>query len=436
MQPIGLSRTRAAPVDRSADRRVALAGITLAACFLAAALLTIALPPGTRHGWWLPLHLALAGGASTAIAGVMPFFVAAFAAAQPGAPWLRGAAVGAIALGAAGVALGVTIVAGGWLAPVSGLVFIGGIVLTAAATVQPVAGSLGPSRGVVTRAYLAALVAVIIGASFATLQLAGWEPVVGAWARLRPVHAWLNLIGFVSLVIATTLLHFFPTVVGARIAQHPSARLTITGIGGGAAVVAAGYLIESGLLVRLGATVCLVGAAALMVYAERIWRTRARWTTDLEWHRVAIFGLVSAIGWFGVGILILAGRAWAFGAAPGGWSIEVVFSPLVAGWIGLGILASATHLVPAVGPGDHAAHARQRAILGRGSSARLAAADCGIAALAIGIPLGLGLVTTVGAVLLALAFAATAMLLGLAIRIGVRPTPRPASVLREVDADR
>ena len=32
---------------------------------------------------WLPLQLALAGAASTAIAGVMPFLSAAFAAAPP-----------------------------------------------------------------------------------------------------------------------------------------------------------------------------------------------------------------------------------------------------------------------------------------------------------------------------------------------------------------
>ena len=40
----------------------------------------------------------------------------------------------------------------------------------------------------------------------------------GAWLSLHLALAWFNLVGFVSLVIATTLLHFFPTVVGARMA--------------------------------------------------------------------------------------------------------------------------------------------------------------------------------------------------------------------------
>ena len=43
---------------------------------------------------WLPLHLALAGGASTAIAGVMPFFVAALAASPPASARLRGSPSG------------------------------------------------------------------------------------------------------------------------------------------------------------------------------------------------------------------------------------------------------------------------------------------------------------------------------------------------------
>ena len=74
----------------------------------------------------------------------------------------------------------------------------------------------GASRGLVTQEYVLALGEVAVGASLATLFVAGWPPIVEDWARIKPAHAWFNLVGFVSLVIATTLLHFFPTVVGAR----------------------------------------------------------------------------------------------------------------------------------------------------------------------------------------------------------------------------
>jgi hypothetical protein len=55
----------------------------VAAAFLVAAAASLTLPAGATRGLWLPLHLALAGAATTAIAAVMPFFAAAFAAAPP-----------------------------------------------------------------------------------------------------------------------------------------------------------------------------------------------------------------------------------------------------------------------------------------------------------------------------------------------------------------
>ena len=68
---------RPPPINRSFERRIVVSGILVAAAFLVAALASTSLPAADRRGIWLPLHLALAGGASTAIAAVMPFFVAA-----------------------------------------------------------------------------------------------------------------------------------------------------------------------------------------------------------------------------------------------------------------------------------------------------------------------------------------------------------------------
>ena len=65
--------------------------------------------------------------------------------------------------------------------------FIGGIGLTAVATVRPIGRGLGPSRGLVTQGYVVALVEVAVGAALATLFVAGWPPVVEAWpASSRP----------------------------------------------------------------------------------------------------------------------------------------------------------------------------------------------------------------------------------------------------------
>jgi len=397
---------------------VALAAIGIAVAYLLASIVAILLPAGVRRGAWLPLHLALAGGATTAIAGIMPYFTAAFAAAPPRDSRLRMTAVGAVALGALGVSLGVVGEQSG-LAAAGGVGFIAGIGLTGVAAIRPLGQGLGPSRGLVTQGYVIALVEVALGASVATLFVAGWTPLVDAWAHVKPAHAWLNLIGFVSLVIATTMLHFFPTVVGARIARRPSARITVVGLAVGAPLVALGFALASDAIARVGAIGVAAGSAGLALYGWRTWQARAHWTTDPAWHRFAIGGLVSAITWFEVGMTIATGRVLAFGADPAAWWVEGVAGPLVVGWIALTIVASATHLIPAVGPGNPAAHARQRQLLGRASTLRLAIIDVGIAVLSVGLSLRLGPLTAVGIVCVAVGLAATAALLGAAVRIGV-----------------
>jgi nitrite reductase (NO-forming) len=416
IDPAALRRP-APSIDRSTDRVVAVASIATAVAFLLVSVLAMALPAADRRGAWLSLHLALAGGATTAISGVMPFFAAAFAAAPPIDGRLRFGAVAAIALGAAGASFGVvgSVPA---VAVAGGLAFVAGVVATGIATIRPLSRGLGPSRGLVGQGYVVALGEVAVGALIATLFVAGWTPLVEAWGSVKPAHAWLNLVGFVSLVVATTLLHFFPTVVGARITVRPTARLTVMGLAFGAPLVAVGFAAGSDFVARVGALVTAVGAVAVAANAAATWGTRARWTTDPGWHRLAIGSLVSAIAWFEVGMAIACGRVLILGSSPAAWSVDAVGGPLVAGWVGLAILGSASHLLPAVGPGDPQAHGRQRRLLGRLAEARLALANTGVAGLAIGWPLRVDGITAAGAILLAMGLGTTAALLAGAVRLG------------------
>jgi nitrite reductase (NO-forming) len=243
---------------------------------------------------------------------------------------------------------------------------------------------------------------------------------VETWGRLRPVHPWLNLLGFVSLVVATTLLHFFPTVVGARIADIRSARVTVAALAAGVPLVSLGFALQADLVARAGALLGLWGGLALAIYCLVTWRTRARWTGDRGWHVFAMGGLVSAIAWFELGLAWAAGRVLVLGPDPAAFTTDVLIGPLVVGWVGLTILASATHLVPSVGPGHPIAHARQRQILGHRGAARLVAADLGIAALSAGLPLRSDPLVLAGALLVAVALAATGALIAWAIAVGLR----------------
>jgi nitrite reductase (NO-forming) len=415
------SAAKARPVvDRSSDRIVAMSAVAMAIAFLCVALVAVVLPLDAFSDDWLPLHLALAGAASTAIAGVMPFFSAAFAAAPPIDARLRWTSVGAVASGASAVTIGAT--AGlTTVAVAGGITFATGAGLVAIATIRPRRHGLGAKGGLVTRGYVAALAMVTVGAILATLFIAGWAPVVQAWGQLRPAHAWLNLVGFVSLVIATTLLHFFPTVVGSRIERTPSAYLTVAALGFGAALVALGYALMSDWLARIGAASVVVAAAALLAYVARAWRTRAHWNTDPHWHLFSMGGLASGIGWFIVGTVVAAGRILIEGADPASASIDILIGPLVLGWVGLTLLASATHLVPAIGPGGPHAHARQRSILGTAASGRLIVADVGILAITVGQLADVSVLSLIGLAAVGTTLGVTAALIAVAVALGLRP---------------
>jgi nitrite reductase (NO-forming) len=406
-------------VDRQADRIVAVAAIVIGLVFLVTAVVVPFLPAAGGSGLWLPIHLALAGAATTVIAGVMPFFSAAIGTTQPVDARLRWASLVLVASGAAVVTYGF---GSGRLslAALGGAAFVVGCIIVGYATLAPWRRGLGPRGGVVALGYGAAVAMVVLGAVLATLYLAGWAPVQEAWVRLKPAHAWLNLIGFVSLIIATTMLHFFPTVVGARIQRVPSAYVTVAGLAGGAFVVALGFGFDSDIVVRTGALLVAAGALGLTLYAGRVWWARNPWHTDHAWHRFAMGGLVSAIAWFDLGVATAVVRLLFDGAAPGAVDASLLTGPLVAGWLGLAVLASATHLIPAVGPGDASAHARQRTLLGRWALVRLAGLDGGVAALSLGLAFGIEALAVVGAVLLASALLVSAGLLVMAVALGLR----------------
>jgi hypothetical protein len=147
-------------------------------------------------------------------------------------------------------------------------------------------------------------------------------------------------------------------------------------------------------------------------------RVRGRWTTDYAWHLTAELGLVAGVAWYVVGIGLATGRlvAFAAGAAPDGWSTPLVAAPLAVGWVIQVLIASWTHLLPSIGPGDPPAHARQRPVLGRGAVPRLLALNAGTALLALGWPTGSTHAAAAGLVLAATAVLSSVILGGLAIR--------------------
>jgi nitrite reductase (NO-forming) len=409
---------RSAPFGRGDDRRITFAGLLTAAGFLVLAVASFGLTAARGGGSiWPSLHLVLAGAAGTAVASVLPFFTAALAKVASAPASVRVGAIGLIAIGSLAVVVGVA-----WgeprLAVLGGGAYLAGLMLTAAAAFLPLRSALGLRFSPVLLAYAVALAQVAIGVGLATAMVAGWSPVVDAWGMLKPAHAWLNVFGFLSVVVAATLIHLAPTVAGARIRSRRSGTIALIGLTGGAPLVALGFAAGWDAVARVGAVTEMAGSAALVIHAIAVWRDGGHWTTEAGWHRFATISLLVAPGWFLVATSIAAGQVIWYGAGPIAWSATAVAAPLVLGWIAQVLVGAWTQLVPAIGPGDQVAHAAQRRLLGRAATARLWAWNAGVTLLVFGSLDGSGALAAGGAIAVAAGLLVAICLLVASLALG------------------
>ena len=410
--PLPQVPTAARPmIRRSGDRAVTSAGVLIAAALLGLAGVS-AVDAALGGTIWLPLHLALAGAAGTAIASVLPFFTTALGKAAPAPAPVRVAAVGLVAGGSLLAGFGMSTGQPG-VAAIGGAAYIAGLVATAAAAFLPLRSALGFRIRLVELAYLVAIAEVALGVAMATAMLAGWAPVAGAWGSLKPAHAWLNVFGFVTVVVAASLTHLAPTVAGGRIRPRRSASVALGCLMLGAPLVAFGFATGWDPAGRAGALIELLGSAALLVHGAAVQRDRGRWTSDAGWHRFAGLSLVTRPAGCWSRWPSRPDACCGSGPVPAAWDLRLLVVPLVAGWVGQVLVASWTHLVPAVGPGDQARHAVQRRWLGRAATTRWLAWNAGVAVWTAGLPTGADGLSLVGGLALGAALvAALALLVG------------------------
>lgn len=358
------------------ERGVLRIGLLLTAGFVAAAMVAFALP-AVRSGHWAGLHLALAGAALVAVGTFMPHFGVTLAGASAESPWLRLAGVLTLALGAvmsvAGVLIGAAAVAVGG----ASLLWLG-LAVTAWTTLRPSRRPLARRHPIAQAAYAVALLQVAVGIGLPVLLLVGWEPAVVGWSRLKPAHVWLNLFGFVSLTISTTLVYLYPTIVGARIRPQLSLVAMIGGGMIGPPLVAGGAAFGVYGLAVAGAALTACGALGQLAYALDVWRRRGRWTTDPGWHRLTTGHLSAAMVWYLVAVAAAMIGIVRDGPAPSGWSLGALAIPLVAGWAMQVLVGAWTHLLPAVGSVHPGGRARQRTLLGLAARPRLLIWNAGV----------------------------------------------------------
>jgi nitrite reductase (NO-forming) len=222
------------------------------------------LPPETRLGWWLPLHLALAGAAGTAIAGAMPRFASSLAGARDRPDsW---AAPALITVGTAGIALGQTLTQS-WLLVTGGVAYGLAGALLAFLVVRAWRQGSNRRHAPILTLYLVAALAVVVGATFGALL--GTGAAGGAFGPLRQAHIALNLWGFLGLTIAGSLVILVPVVLRIRAPDRRPWDIAV-GLAGGLVVLATGLATGLRLVAVVGALGYALGTAALAV---RTWET-------------------------------------------------------------------------------------------------------------------------------------------------------------------
>jgi hypothetical protein len=418
MRAAGRGRETHPGISRTTDRRITAAGLLAAGIFMVLAAAAALLPSQARHGIWLPLHLALAGAGGTAVAAAMPFFSGALTTGRPADVRLRVLALTGVALGAALVTTGFDAGADP-IAAIGGLCYLMGLVALLGAVLQPLRTGLGPHGWIVVAAYVVATLDVLGGVAIATGFVGRMPPITSAWATLKPAHAWLGLLGFLSLVVAGSLVHLLPTALGTRIRTNAGALLAIGGGASGPPLVAAGFVLRDGALADFGAAATLAGAIGMVAYALHAFSRRGRWTTDPGWHLLVLGHLLAAVGWYGLAALLACGRVVIAGVSADGWRLADVAGPLVVGWVVGSILGAWAHLLPAIGPGDAPAHAVQRRILGRWALGRLLGFQLGTCLLSVGLAGGSPVLSASGLVVVLAAGSIDLALLAAATRVAV-----------------
>ena len=168
-----------------------------------------------RLGIWLPLHLLVAGAASVAIAGAMQTFGAALTATgpPPGAwVWAQFIAMNA----------GVTLIALGRLLSVPSLIAAGGAAFVVGAALllwfvlRARRRSLNQRHRLPLQMYVFAVGCVLIGGTFGALLGSGSIHDATTYLALRHAHMTINVLGWVSVTIAATLITLLPTTLRVK----------------------------------------------------------------------------------------------------------------------------------------------------------------------------------------------------------------------------
>jgi nitrite reductase (NO-forming) len=316
--------------------------LAVALAFVVATAIALVIPHHT--GWWLPLHLFLAGALLLAISAATQFFAVTWAAGPPASNRTAGAQRWLLATSV------LLLVASRELRWPRGLAALGGAGVIVSLLLLGVSLRRTVLAGVQRRfdgaldTYLCALLAGAIGSALGIAMATGLSG--SAVPRVRAAHLTLNLLGLVGLVIVATLPFF--TATQARVKMSPRADRRAQGVllgwlSAALATTTFGFLSGRSSVAAAGLVGYAAGLVALVALLPAIRRKQLRWAGP------RLLQLGAGVAWWSGATL---GVAWQAAHHHPVFTRPVVGALVVGGYAQI-LAAALAYLGPVLRGGGH-----------------------------------------------------------------------------------
>ncbi|WP_432054288.1 multicopper oxidase domain-containing protein [Streptomyces sp. bgisy022] len=333
------------------------------------------------HARWLLVHLLLLGAVSNAViiwSGHFAASVLRLPEANRGAPaLLRLACFNA---GAVGVITG--LLTGRLPVVLVGAALVAGAVAAHAVWLVRLLRRALPGRFAMTVRYYAAASALLpVGAALGVVLARGDLP-GDLRERVLLAHEMVNLLGWIGLTVAGTLITLWPTMLRTRVADgaERAGRRALPVLVAGLVLAVAAALLAPPPLVAPGVVLHTVG----LVVAGRPWLREARAKAPRSF---AAWSVAAGAVWLTGSLIaltaaLLSSGSWATVAS----RTSLLTAPLAAGWIAQVLLGALSFLVPVVLGGGPAAVRAATAGLERAWPARLTVTNTALLLCVLPVP--------------------------------------------------
>lgn len=354
-------------------RRMILRSVPLLAWLLAELVVVLA-HPLLGEARWLMVHLLLLGAVSNAIVVWSTYFADAVLRVPGEHRWRDRLVLGAINVGGVAVVIGLLNHPARSSGPDLRLVLVAGAVVFGAGAVAHAAGLLHQFRvglvgrfGISVRYYIAAALCLPIGA-WLGVSLAAEPP---NHAHLLLAHLAANLLGWVGLTVAGTLITLWPTILRTRADDGavPSGRRAWWILVGATVVLMAAGLLGWRWPAVLAVLGYLTGLAVLALPLMRVGLVR-RPESFAAWSVLAGF-----LWWIGCLLAAAVHLAMAPDLAMGLAGVRTLVAPFAVGFVAQTVFGALSYLLPVIVGGGPARVRRSNERADRGAVPRLLLAN-------------------------------------------------------------